>query len=143
MRRLGRYLYRAKKVSAELLDTQGLTPEEWIRRLADESALKCLIDYPHIRPGSNFGLAVVSEWGDRPKAAKPEAPRETYGQIIPSDNFKNGMRQLERSIACFRVFWEPAESRIVDEALGPTRLREIVEREVGRYTPRAWRTGAD
>lgn len=133
---------RSEAPAKDLLQTQGFTPDEWAKRMQDEDSLKCLLDYPNIRPGSNFGLGVVSEWGDRPRREKAEAPRESYGQLIRSDNFKNGMRELEKSIACLRVFWHPAESRVIDELLGQKRIREIVEGEISRYVPVSHREAA-
>lgn len=120
-----------------LMETQGFTMQEWERRLQNGNSLHCLVDYPTARPGASFGLQVVRQWGDRPTQPSPEAlsPSELYPAIIPGDNFRDGMRELEKSIACLRVFWRPDESRIVKETLGDQGIREVVLEELNRFKP--------
>jgi HD superfamily phosphohydrolase len=126
---------RSSSVNDELLDTQGFTMSEWSARAADEDQLKCLLDYPYIRAGANYGLGVVSEWGDRPSSQKPnEGPKRTFGQMINVENFRSGMKEMEKSMAQFRVLWDPDESYVVEETLDKKRLRSVIETEILSYT---------
>lgn len=118
-----------------LLETQGYSKEQWQKRLLEMENLHCLVDYPAPRAGASFGLQVVRQWGDRPANSLPDSvrPSENYPMIIPGDNFRDGMRELEKSIACLRIFWRPDEHRVLKETLGDDGIREVVLEEVSRY----------
>ena len=127
-------LYETKTPNS-LLETQGFSIDEWNSR-KESNILRCLIDYPTVRAGSSFGLQVVRQWGDRPNREMPTTllPNESYPMIMPIDNFRDGMKELEKSIACFRVFWRPEEATILKEVLGDQRIRAIVGGELSKYT---------
>jgi hypothetical protein len=55
--------------------------------------------------------------------------------IIPGDNFRDGMRELEKSIACLRIFWRPDEDTILRETLGHEGIHEVVLEELNGFTP--------
>lgn len=122
-------------IPRELLETQGFTPEGWQQRMEEGVSLRCLVDYPSIRQGSAFGLYVVRQWGDKPGRRPPESigPSKLVPMIIPSKNFKDGMRELEKSIASLRIFWHPREEVVVREVLGQERIREIIGTELATF----------
>jgi HD superfamily phosphohydrolase len=124
------------KPSLALVETQGFTREQWEQRLQDMMLLHCLVDYPATRSGAAFGLQIIRQWGERPTQASPEVlePTELYPTIIPMDNFRDGMKELEKSIACLRIFWRPDEDTLLRETLGHDGIREVVLEELTRFT---------
>ncbi len=133
---------RGSECPSALLETRGFTPEEWRERLQDLSKLRCVVDYPTARKGAAFGLQVVRQWGDRPlmedQKHEERAPTEEYPRIIGLEHFSDGMKELEKSIACLRVYWTPSEQAIVKEALGNDEaIRALVLDVIARFRPGA------
>ena len=128
---------KSKAPASSLLDTAGYTPNDWAKRMAEVGKLRCLVDYPARREGSSFGLHVVSEGGEDYQATPDDrqGPNESYPVVIPNSHFRDGMRELERSISCLRIFWEPKEHLVIEELLKKGDIREIVVAEVDRYVP--------
>ena len=124
------------KPSLALIETQSFTREEWEKRLQNSVMLHCLVDYPASRSGAAFGLQVIRQWGERPTQTSPEVlePTELYPMIIPLDNFRDGMKELDKSIACLRIFWRPDEDTLLRETLGHEGIREVVLEELNRFT---------
>lgn len=120
-----------------VLETLGFSEEEWRKRLEDMNRLRCLVDYPSPRAGASFGLQVVRQWGERPVHMPPEtvAPTEHYPRVIPSEHFRDGMRELEKSISCLRIYWCPDEYILVKETLGEEAIRAVVFEEINRFKP--------
>ena len=122
--------------SEEHLLTMGFSESEWKKRL-EEVSLHCLVDYPAPREGSEFGLKVVGQWGERPKKSNQteinDIPNVKHPKIIHLDHFKNGMKQVEKSIACLRVFWHPKEFDILKDTLKDDDLKEIVMKEIRNF----------
>jgi len=80
----------------------------------------------------------VRQWGERPTAQGKldgTEPSEFYPMVIPVDHFRDGMRELEKSLACLRVYWRPDEHLIVREALGDEDVRTVVLEEINRFKP--------
>ena len=132
-------LVRLKSASCPpaVLDTVGLSEQEWEQRLDEQTQLRCLVDYPALRSGSSFGLQVVGQWGEHPSTTTSEdfAPMEPYPRLIPADHFQDGMKELEKSIACLRVYWSPGEHVLVKETLGDNEIRSVVSNEIKSFKP--------
>ena len=124
-----------RSCSRDLLETQGYSESDWIKKINRKETLRCLIDYPAIRAGSSFGLQVVSKWGEKPGIIheKTLEPKVKYPMIISSDNFKNGMRELEKSMSCLRIYWIPDEFNIFIEVIGEDQIIDIIIGEINNY----------
>ena len=121
-----------------VLETLGMSEKEWKEHLKDKRKLRCLVDYPSPRSGAAFGLQVVRQWGERPAYTSQESitPVEQYSRLIPNDHFRDGMKELEKSISCLRIYWHPDEYILLKESLGDSDIRGVVMEELNRFTPR-------
>lgn len=124
--------------SARLLETEGYSAESWPKRLEEPDQVRCLVDYPALRLGSSFGLQVVRQWGDKPAQSgrDVDTPSESYPKLIPEDHFRDGMKELEKSLACLRVYWCPEEQLVVKETIGAEGIKEVVLAEISRFVLR-------
>lgn len=119
-----------------LIETQGFSMDEWRQRL-EEPLLRCLIDFPAKRAGADFGLKVVKQWGERPPREDDEGPAEQpidrQSRIIPLQHFDDGLKELENSIRCLRIFWDPQEYQIIIDTLKDDQIKRVVENEIKSF----------
>ena len=129
---------KATRLPDGLLESEGYSQDAWSKLVDDSTHLRCLVDYPAPRPGSSFGLRAVSHWGESPHSTTPtdsSGPNEPYHVVIPGNHFRDGMKELEKSIACLRVYWAPDEHTVIKDGLRLTDIRRVVLEEVDRFSP--------
>lgn len=123
-------------ISKELLETEGYTESEWKRRLENQQLLRCIIDFPSNRAIASFGLQVVRQWGERPSQREPSSSHTSpLPNVIPGDNFRDGMKELEKQVSCFRAFWHPDEYKVLTETIGEESISNIIREEIKKYIP--------
>ena len=128
-----------EKYPSSLLATQGFKLKEWEDRLKKRDILRCVADYPAPRKGASFGLQVVGQWGEHPPKEGalegPGGPTEQHPRIIPLDHFSDGMKELEKSIACLRIYWHPEEFQILRNTLRDEEIKNVILSEIEQFRP--------
>lgn len=128
-----------KTCSDDIVETYGFTHEEWLSRLEHERGLSCVVDFPSQRRGASFGLQIVDEWRGHPGIENleqsPMTHRDEMQQVIPLTHFSDGMRQLEKSIAYFRLFWDHQETPVLSRLLTEEEIREAVVSVIEGFAP--------